>query len=40
MTPEEELAQLHARLAKRKDRPGFAANAKAIEERIAELEAE
>lgn len=40
MTPQEELAALREKLAKRRDRPGFAANVKAIEARIAELEAQ
>lgn len=40
MTREEELTVLRTKLAKRKDRPGFAANARAIEQRIAELEAQ
>ena len=35
----EELAALKAKLAKRKNRPGYADNVKAIEQRIAELEA-
>jgi hypothetical protein len=39
MTREEELADLKAKLAKRKNRPGYAENVKAIEARIAELEA-
>jgi hypothetical protein len=40
MTRDEELASLRSRLAKRRDRPGYADNVKAIEARIAELEAE
>jgi hypothetical protein len=39
MTPDEELASLRTRLAKRKNRAGYADNVKAIEARIAELEA-
>ncbi len=39
MTRDEELAALKAKLAARKDRRGFASNVKAIEARIAELEA-
>lgn len=35
----EELAALKAKLAKRRNRPGFTDNVKAIEARIAELEA-
>jgi hypothetical protein len=35
-----ELAALRRKLEKRKDQPGFAANAAAIEARIAEIEAE
>lgn len=38
MTRDEELADLRSKLAKRKDRPGYAANVKAIEARITELE--
>lgn len=38
MTREEELAALKAKLAARRNRPGFADNVKAIEQRIAELE--
>lgn len=40
MTPEEELALLKAKLAKRRNRAGYADNVKAIEARIAELEEE
>lgn len=40
MTREEELTLLRARLAKRKDRAGYAENVKAIRQRIAELEAQ
>lgn len=40
MTPEEEIASLRPKLAKRRNRPGYADNVKAIEARIAELEAE
>lgn len=40
MAREEELAALRAKLSKRRDRPGYADNVKAIEARIAELEAE
>jgi hypothetical protein len=40
MTRDEELADLRAKLARRRDRPGYAANVKAIEQRIAILEAE
>lgn len=36
----EELAALKAKLAKRRDRPGYADNVRAIEARIAELEAD
>lgn len=45
MTPEErqaletEMSDLQRKLAKRKDQPGFAANAAEIEARIAEIEA-
>lgn len=45
MTPDQrqalqsELADLRRKLAKRKDMPGYAANAAAIERRIAEIEA-
>lgn len=39
MTREEELADLKAKLAARRDRPGYAANVRGIEQRIAELEA-
>ena len=39
MTREEELKALREKLAKRRDRPGYAENVKAIEQRIAELEA-
>jgi hypothetical protein len=38
MTQEEELAGLRSKLAKRRNRPGYADNTKAIEARIAELE--
>lgn len=37
---EQELADLKRKLAKRRDRPGYADNVKAIEARIAELEAQ
>lgn len=40
MTRDEELADLRSKLAKRRNRPGYADNVKAIEARIAELEAE
>jgi hypothetical protein len=40
MTREEEIAALKAKLAARKNRPGYANNAAAIEQRIAELEAD
>jgi len=40
MTREEELAALRTKLAKRRDRPGYGDNVKAIEARIAELEAD
>jgi hypothetical protein len=40
MTREEELAALKVKLAARRGRPGYAANVKAIEQRIAELEAQ
>lgn len=40
MTREQELEALRAKLAARKDRQGFAANVRAIERRIAELEAQ
>lgn len=40
MTRDEELASLKAKLAARKDRQGFGANVRAIEKRIAELEAQ
>ena len=40
MTRDEELAALKAKMKARKDRPGFGANVKALEQRIAELEAE
>jgi hypothetical protein len=40
MTTEEELALLKAKLAKRRNRGGYADNVKAIEARIAELEAQ
>lgn len=36
----DELARLRAMLAARRNRPGYAENVKAIEARIAELEAE
>ena len=39
MEPAEELERLRAKLAKRRNRPGYADNVKAIEARIAELEA-
>lgn len=39
MTREEELVSLRQKLAARKNRPGYAENVKAIEARIAELEA-
>lgn len=39
MTPEEELADLQMKLAKRRNRPGYTENVKALEQRIAELEA-
>lgn len=38
MTPAQELEALRRKLAKRQDEPGFAANVRAIEARIAELE--
>lgn len=38
MTREDELASLKAKLAKRRNRAGYADNVKAIEQRIAELE--
>lgn len=38
MTRDEELAALKAKLAARRNRPGYAENVKAIEARIAELE--
>ena len=40
MTRDEELSGLRQKLAKRRDRPGYADNVKAIEARIAQLEAE
>lgn len=40
MTREEELQSLRIKLAKRKGRPGYADNVKAIEARIAQLEAQ
>jgi predicted DNA-binding WGR domain protein len=40
MTRDEELAALRTKLAARKNRPGYAENVKAIEARIAELEAQ
>jgi hypothetical protein len=40
MTREEELAELRAKLAKRRNRPGYADNTKALEQRIADLEAQ
>lgn len=40
MTREEELVALRAKLAARRDRPGYAANVRAIEQRIAELESQ
>ena len=39
MTRDEQIADLKRKLAARKDRPGFGANVKALESRIAELEA-
>ncbi len=39
-SPAEELATLERKLTKRRDVPGFATNARAIEARIAELRAE
>jgi hypothetical protein len=39
MTPEEELALLRRKLAKRSKRAGFADNLPVIQARIAELEA-
>jgi hypothetical protein len=36
----EELDALKAKLAKRRNRPGYADNVKALEARIAELEAQ
>lgn len=38
MTRDEELADLKAKLRARQGRPGYAANVKALEQRIAELE--
>lgn len=40
MTREEELADLRAKLAARKGKPGYAENVRQIEQRIAQLEAE
>lgn len=40
MTREEELAALKTKHAARRDRPGYAANVRAIEQKIAELEAQ
>lgn len=40
MTREEELASLKAKLAARKGKQGYGDNVKAIEARIAELEAQ
>ena len=40
MSRDEELAALRAKLARRRDRPGYGENVKAIEARIAELEAQ
>lgn len=40
MTREEELTALRAKLTARKGRPGYADNVHAIEQRIAELEAQ
>lgn len=40
MTRDEELASLKAKLIGRENRPGFAKNAEAIKQRIAELEAQ
>jgi hypothetical protein len=40
MARDEELASLRSKLAKRRDRPGYGENVKAIEARIAELEAQ
>jgi hypothetical protein len=39
MTRDEEIAALREKLAKRRDRPGYAENVRQIEVRIAELEA-
>lgn len=39
MTREEELADLKRKLAARRNRPGYRDNVKALEARIAELEA-
>jgi hypothetical protein len=39
MTRDEELAALRDKLARRRNRPGYGENVKAIEARIAELEA-
>lgn len=38
LSPTQELEALRRKLAKRRDEPGFAANVRAIEARIAELE--
>lgn len=38
MDREEQIASLKAKIAARKDRPGFGANVKALEQRLAELE--
>lgn len=38
MTRDQELADLKAKLKARQGRPGYAANVKALEERIAEME--
>lgn len=40
MTREEEIAALKTKLAARRNRPGYADNVRAIEQRIAELEAQ
>lgn len=39
MTVEEELAELRRKLAARENVPGYASNRRALQERIAELEA-
>lgn len=39
MTRDEEVVALKAKLAARKDQPGWAKNCEAIRQRIAELEA-